>query len=65
MFEEQSEPFDRFADAEQIRVVMSDFFLKEANKLCEEIGDLLAETKKSLSEMHFDNMEETVVLLNK
>ena len=44
---------------------MNDSFLKEVNTLCEEIGGLLADTKTSLSEIHFDDMEKTVVLLNK
>eukprot|EP00111_Clytia_hemisphaerica_P004311 TCONS_00012305-protein len=63
--EEASQPFNRFADAHQIRAALNTTFSKGVEKMCKQIGEILVETKNALKDVKVEKVEETVDLLNR
>lgn len=63
--EEASQPFNRFADAHQIRVALNTTFSKGVEKMCKQIGEILVQTKNALKDVKVEKVEETVDLLNR
>lgn len=62
---QSSEPFNRFSDAQQIRSALNHAFRAGVDKMCKQIGEILRKTKKSLADLKMENVEETVILLNR